>query len=185
MSRVSVAGRALLAAVLLSVAAPAAAAPAAPGGQLTASSQRPEVATAVGRHFDYQARIINTGKASTGQLLMHLNIASLTSDVYVDPEDWSTDRSRFLAPLAAGAATTLSWDIQAVSPGTFDVYAVVLPARAESGTQLAVSSPTRVIVTARRTLNAGGALPVVVAVPVLLGVATLTARARGRTRRRA
>jgi hypothetical protein len=149
------------------------------------SSERPEVTTAVGRHFEYQARILNDSKATAAQLLVHLNIASLTSGVYVDPEDWSTDRSRFLPPLAAGGASTLSWDLQAVSPGTFDVYVVVLPAGASSGGQVAVSSPTRVVVTARRTLNAGGALPVVVAVPVLLGMATLSAQARGRRRRRA
>jgi uncharacterized protein (DUF2141 family) len=182
MRRMSLAGSALLAAVLVAV-APAAAAPA---GNVTVTSEQPAVQTAVGRHFDYRARIVNDSSASTGQLVVHLNVASLGSDVYVDPEDWSTDRSRFLSTLAPGAAASLSWDIQAVSPGTFDVYVVVLPAGPGSPaeTRPSVSSPSRVEVTARRTLNAGGALPVAIAVPVLLGLATLASQARGRRLRR-
>lgn len=182
---------ALLAAALLAVgAAPAVAAPASTPATIvtvTASSSRPALSTAVGRHVDYQARIVNSGSAWTGPLLVHLNVASLSSDVYVDPEDWSTDRSRFLPALAPGAGTSLSWDLQAVSPGTFAVYAVVLPNAAPSSPEqrLVVSSPTTVTVTARRTLNAGGSLPVVIAMPVLLALLTLATRARNRARSRA
>lgn len=183
MRRMLRAGSALLAAVLVVLAAVAA--PAA--GSVTVTSEGPDVKTAVGRHFDYRARIVNDSSTPTGQLLVHLNVASLTSQVYVDPEDWSTDRSRFLPALAPGAAASLSWDIQAVSPGAFAVYVVVLPAGAGSlaENRLAVSSPARVAVTARRTLNAGGALPVAVAVPVLLGLATLATRSRSRRQRKA
>jgi hypothetical protein len=134
----------------------------------------------VGRHLDYRVSIRNGGRASTGQLLAHLNVASVTGSGYVDPEDWSADRSRFLPALAPGAAISLSWDVQAVSPGTFAVYVVVLPAGAASSgaEQLVVSTPTRVQVAARRTLDAGGALPVAVAVPMLLGLAALANRHR-------
>lgn len=173
---------ALLAAALLVAAGPASAA------TVTASSTYPALDTAVGRHIGYQARIANAGSAPTGPLLVHLNIASMSSDVYVDPEDWSTDRSRFLPALAPGAATSLSWDLQAVSPGTFSVYAVVLPdgtAPATAEQRLVVSSPTTVTVTARRTLNAGGSLPVVLAVPALLALVTAATRARNRSRNRA
>lgn len=180
MRRMRLAGSALLMAVLMALAA-------APARSVTVTSEQPALQTAVGRHFDYRARIVNDSNTPTGQLLVHLNVASVTSGVYVDPEDWSTDRSRFLPALAPGAATSLSWDIQAVSPGTFYVYAVVLPAGAGSppGARLTVSSPTRVAVSARRTLNAGGALPVALAVPVLLGFATLATQARVRRQRKA
>jgi hypothetical protein len=182
------AGSALAATALLLAAAgtPAIAAPAAPpAATIAVTSVRPSVDTAVGQHVEYQARIVNSGSTSTGQLLVHLNVASVSSDVYVDPEDWSTDRSRYLPALAPGAATVLSWDLQAVSPGSFAVYAVVLPNPTGSSArqQLSVSSPTSVTVSARRTLNAGGSLPVVIAMPVLLGLATLAARARNRSRR--
>jgi hypothetical protein len=157
-------------------------APAAPpAGAVTVSAARSELTVAVGQHFDYRARLVNDGSVATGQLLAHLNVASLTTDVYVDPEDWSSSRSTVVPALATGAGTELSWDLQAVSPGSFDVYLVVLPTTPASAAQpqrLSVSSPTHVRVTARTTLNAGGSLPVVLAVPVLLGLATLLSRRR-------
>jgi hypothetical protein len=153
---------------------------------LTATSAQSRLTTSVGQQVDYRVSIVNGGGSATGQLLAHLNIASVTGSAYVDPEDWSAERSRFLPALAPGAATALSWDVQAVSPGTFALYVVVLPAGASAATgqRLVVSTPTRVEVAERRTLNAGGALPVAVAVPVLLGLLALAGRARNRARLR-
>jgi hypothetical protein len=184
MRSTALAWAALMAALLVPMTG-AAAAPATPAAGVRVVSEQPAIGTAVGRHFDYRIALVNDSGTPTGQLLAHLNVASVTGSAYVDPEDWSADRSRFLPALAPGATTSLSWDVQAVSPGTFDVYVVVLPAGAgaEADHRLVVSSPTRVEVSARRTLNAGGALPVVIAVPVLLGLATLATRARARTRR--
>jgi hypothetical protein len=181
MRSVSLACAALMAALLV----PMTGAAATPAAGVRVVSEQPAIGTAVGRHFDYRISLVNDSGAPTGRLLAHLNVASVTGSAYVDPEDWSADRSRFLPALAPGATASLSWDVQAVSPGTFDVYVVVLPAGAgaEAGHGLVVSSPTRVEVTARRTLNAGGALPVVIAVPVLLGLAALATGARARTRR--
>jgi hypothetical protein len=102
----------------------------------------------------------------------------MTTDVYVDPEDWSGSRTRTLPPLRPGTATTLTFEMQAVSAGRFSVYVVVLPngvSSAGTGT-LAVSPPNHVTVAGRKTLSAGGALPVVVTVPVLLGLALAIAR---------
>jgi hypothetical protein len=174
---------ALLAVLLL----PMGGSDAAPPAGVRVVSAQSAIGTAVGRHVDYRIAVVNDGAAPTGQLLAHLNVASVTGSAYVDPEDWSADRSRFLPALAPGATASLSWDVQAVSPGSFDVYVVVLPAgtNAQAGGRLVVSAPTRVEVTARRTLNAGGALPVVIVVPALLGLATLASRARVRVRLRA
>lgn len=157
----------------------------APAG-LTATSAQSRLTTSVGRHLDYRVSIVNGGSSATGQLLAHLDIASVTGSAYVDPEDWSAERSQFLPALAPGAATEVTWDVQAVSPGTFALYVVVLPAgaSASAGGQLVVSTPTRVEVAERRTLNAGGALPVAVAVPVLLGLLALAVRTRNGTRLR-
>ncbi|MDQ1744143.1 MAG: hypothetical protein QOE23_2482 [Pseudonocardiales bacterium] len=180
---------ALLGAALLVVGLPGSApfATAAPDPTgLTAASTQPRLSTSVGQHLDYRVSIVNDGHSATGQLLAHLNIASVTGGTYVDPEDWSAERSRFLPALAPGAAVALTWDVQAVSPGTFALYVVVLPAgmAATPDQRLVVSTPTRVEVAARRTLNAGGALPVAVAVPVLLGLVALAGRGRNRARLR-
>ena len=81
----------------------------------------------IGNRFSFRSRLVNPGQAPTGALIVHLNVASLTSDVYVDPEDWSSERTLQVPPLQAGASTTLSWELQAVNAGSFAVYVVVLP----------------------------------------------------------
>ena len=44
---------------------------------------------ALGGRFTLETELTNTGTASTGRLLAHLNIASIQGSVYVDPEDWA------------------------------------------------------------------------------------------------
>jgi hypothetical protein len=167
-------------------AAPTASSPASQdGGQIQITTAVSALRTAVGRHFTYRPQLVNTGTTATDVLLAHLNVASLTSDVYVDPEDWSSSRSQRVASLRPGQRVTLAWDIQAVSSGSFDVYVVVLPdGRASAGSgPLVVSTPLHALVAARRTLNAGGSLPVVIAVPALLAIGVLLTRWRVRRAR--
>jgi hypothetical protein len=180
-----IAGLLLALAVPAGTAAPAAATAAvqpAPTGTLEVTFDRPRVSGALGDRFTVRSRITNSGGAPTDRLIAHLNVASLTSDVYVDPEDWSASRTRELDALAPGGSTSLSWDIQAVNAGSFDVYVVLLPVGASSaGTgPLVVSPPVHAEVAGRRTLTAGGALPVAAAVPILLGLMAATVRFRGR-----
>jgi hypothetical protein len=150
--------------------------------QVTVTWDNANVTTRVGDRFIVRSRIFNARSAATGSMLAHLNVASLTSDVYVDPEDWSSARTQTLDPLEAGAAHSLTWPIQAVNVGSFDVYVVLLPDGPGSAGKgpLWVSPPVHVEVAGRRTLSAGGALPVVVGVPVLIGLAAGTARLRAR-----
>jgi hypothetical protein len=137
--------------------------------------------TVLGRHFTFVSRFANPGPAPTDPLIAHLNVASLTSDVYVDPEDWSSQRTVEVPPLRPGSATSLSWDLQAVNAGRFAVYVVVLPKGSlAGGIPLVVSSPMQVDVAGRRTLNLGGTLPVVVAIPAALGLLALSVRRRMR-----
>jgi hypothetical protein len=62
------------------------------------------------------------------------------------------------------------------------VYVVLLPDGPGSAGKgpLWVSPPVHVEVAGRQTLSAGGALPVVLGVPVLIGLAAGTARLRAR-----
>jgi len=138
----------------------------------------------VGERFTVGARVTNPGSASTDSLIAHLNVASLTSDVYVDPEDWSSERTMEVGTLPAGGTADLTWEMQAVNSGTFAVYVVVLPTGATAGAgALAVSPAVTVRVAGRRALNAGGALPVVLAVPLLLAAAAAVTRVRLRRSR--
>ena len=114
----------------------------------------------------------------TGPAIAHLNVVSLDG-VYVDLEDWSQDVTQ---PVAAGSDTQLDWEFQAVNPGRFAVYVVLIP---KSG-PLVAGPPVRVTVTRRQTLDTGGTLPVAIAVPAALGAVALIGRlkARGRLTRK-
>jgi uncharacterized cupredoxin-like copper-binding protein len=142
-----------------------------------------QVSKALGDRFTLETEVTNTGAAPSGALLAHLNVASIEGGVYVDPEDWSADRSQELE-LQPGETRRLSWEIQAVNSGSFAAYVVVLPfdPTAAGAESLAVSPLVKLDIAPRSTLNAGGTLPVVLLVPVLLGL--LTAAARLRLRRR-
>jgi len=165
--------------VLLGLAAPAEAAP----PHVKVVTHRDRVSTTLGDEFVIQTRLINTSGTSTGRLVVHLNIASIDGRAYVDPEDWSSERSQELS-LRAGENRTLSWDIQAVNSGSFAAYVVVLPAGgAEEPSGALVASPMiKVEVADRSTLNASGALQVCITVPLLLGGLALAAHLRNRRR---
>jgi len=159
---------------------PAAAAPA-----VEVSVKPAQAAAVLGDRLTISTRITNPRNVVTGPLLAHLNIASLQEGVYVDPEDWSSERSQYLS-IQPGSEQTLSWEIQAVSAGRFAVYVVVL----SSGTTAAgadgpaVSPMVKLDVAPRATLTAGGALPVVLVVPILLGAIALALRVRIRSKAR-
>jgi hypothetical protein len=105
----------------------------------------------------------------TGPAIAHLNVVSLDG-VYVDLEDWSQDVTRTVP----AAETSVDWEFQAVNPGRFAVYVVLIP---QNGA-LVAGPPVRVTVSRRESLDTSGALPVAIAVPVLLGIATLIGRRR-------
>ena len=131
----------------------------------------PVVSTVLGGRFMITTEVKNAGNAPTGEILAHLNVASIEGSVYVDPEDWSSDRSQQLS-LKPGESRKLSWEIQAVNSGLFAAYVVVVPfGNTVNGNENLTTTPLiRVDVAPRTTLTAGGALPVVLAVPLLIGL---------------
>lgn len=157
------------------VAAPAAAAP----GPLTVSTDRSQVSTRLGHSFVFHTTIANHGDAPAPGRIAHLNVLSLRPGVYVDPEDWSSHRTRYLPPIPPHASTTLSWRVKAVNAGSIGVYVAVLPA---SG--LPVRPPTgplvKVSIADRKSLNTSGIAPLAIGVPVLLAALLLAVRVRRR-----
>jgi hypothetical protein len=166
--------RAVRAGVASFVVASLVAAPGGAGAQAPAiSSSRTAVSTRIGEDFGWRTAIANPGRARLSGLVAHLNIVSWDPDVYVDPEDWSSQRTRYLAPLAAGESVEIPWTVKAVNSGRFSVYVVVL------GAQRPVVSPVLgVRVAEHRTIDAGGALPLAVGVPALLGLVMIGVRLR-------
>jgi hypothetical protein len=139
------------------------------------------IQTTLGEEFSIETEIRNTGDVNSGPLLAHLNVASLDNSVYVDPEDWSSERSQELS-LQPGETRTLSWELQAVNSGRLAAYVVVLPATNTVGGQqdLVVTPLVRLDVARRSTLIAAGALPVVLGVPLLIGLTAAGMRYRAR-----
>jgi hypothetical protein len=101
--------------------------------------------------------------------IAHLNVASLDG-VYVDLEDWSQEVTKAVP----AHETQLDWEFQAVNPGRFVVYVVLIP---ENGS-LVAGPPVHVTVSRRETLDTGSAVPVAIAVPALLGALTVIGRVR-------
>jgi hypothetical protein len=170
----------LLAGVLSGLPTPALANPL----NLEVAADPPTVSTVLGGRFKITTEIKNTGSAATGEILAHLNVASIEGSVYVDPEDWSSDRSQQLS-LKPGESRKLSWEIQAVNSGRFAAYVVVVPfgGSVNGNEDLRISPLVKVDVAPRTTLTAGGALPVVLMVPLLIGLAGAAALFRVRRRR--
>jgi hypothetical protein len=145
----------------------------------SATVDRTRISTELGRTFVFRSTISNDGAAGADGLIAHLNIVSLRSDVYVDPEDWSTHRTRYLGPLAAGGSQTITWRLKAVNSGAFAVYVAVL--RRKGDNQPPVTAPlVSVAIAGRKTLNAGGILSVALGVPLVLGVVTAGLKLRRR-----
>lgn len=148
------------------------------------SVSRDQVATGIGRGFDLESTVTNAGTATRAGLIAHLDVVSLTPDVYVDPEDWSPQRSMFLPPLRAGDSVRTRWRVEPVNAGHFAVYVVVVPGPGAptAPQRLAVSSAVDLRVAERRTINAGGVLPLAIGMPATLGLLALGLRARRRRR---
>jgi hypothetical protein len=161
---------ALVAAMLVPVAAQAA-----DGVSVQVSQTRIE--KKLGKKFFFTSTITNRGSNAASGLIAHLNILSLRNGPYVDPEDWSTSRTRYLAPIPAGGSTTITWRMQAVNAGSFGVYVSVLPASGVA--RPPTSGPTiHLSVASRRTLNSGGILPLALGIPAFLGLLTVGIRLR-------
>jgi hypothetical protein len=142
---------------------------------------RTTVTTSIGQRFSFTSTVRNDSDQAKSGLVAHLNVLGLDPDVYVDPEDWSSQRTIYLDPLPAHASTRLAWTVQAVNSGRLVVYVTV---SAQQGTDaVAASNTLRLAVAQQRTVDAGGILPLAVAMPttvlLLMGFA---ARRRRRLR---
>lgn len=167
---------ALVVAALLAV--PAAAASSNPEG-VSVGNDRSRISTELGKKFTFRSTVTNSGSETARGLIAHLNVLSLRTGVYVDPEDWSSNRTRYLDAIPAGGSITTTWHLQAVNDGTFAVYVAVLPNTGVS--RPPITAPTvHLVVASRKTLNAGGMLPLALGLPACLGLLALGARIRRR-----
>jgi hypothetical protein len=150
--------------------------------QVRVSVTPTRVSTRLGDSFQVKASVASRVPAPRSGLIAHLNIVSVTRGVYVDPEDWSAERTRYLARVGPGKPATASWKVKAVSAGDFEIYVVVLSGSADPSAALGptVSPALHAHIAEHRTLNSGGVLPLALGVPAALGVLALALRRRRR-----
>lgn len=127
--------------------------------------------TQLGENIVFHAEFANHGSTATGPLIAHLNVLSLRQGVEVDPEDWSTHRTRYLGTIAAGATRTITWKVHAINKGRIALYVAVLP-QAGVNRPPAIGRTVQLVVAGRDTLNSGGILPLALGIPALLGLIT-------------
>jgi hypothetical protein len=132
---------------------------------------RSTIDTQIGQRFRFTTSVRNDGDQTRTGLVAHLNVLSADPGVYVDPEDWSSQRTIYLDPLPAHSSVTLPWRVQAVNDGRFVIY-VAVTTRTGPAT-VVVSDGLRLSAVAHRTINAAGVLPVVLGVPAALLVLIL------------
>lgn len=124
-----------------------------------------------GEKFSFVSTVRNEGDAALDGYVAHLNILTTDEDVYVDPEDWSPERTQYLEPLAAGDATELTWSVQAVTSGPLILYVSVTSP--DSGSVVS-SGPLNLDVHGQRVVDSAGVMPLVLWTPasvlMLLGV---------------
>jgi hypothetical protein len=136
------------------------------------------IRTELGEDFSLRSTIRNQGSSPAVGLVAHLNILSLRPGLYVDPEDWSESRTRYLAPIHAGGSRTITWTVTAVNSGTLGVYVAVFPS---SGAGRPITGPTlRADIAERQTIDSSGIIPLALGVPALLGVLAVGVRLRRR-----
>jgi hypothetical protein len=158
------------------VGATAAAAPSTP--TWTVELDRSQVTSSIGKHFTFVSTLHNETGAPRPGTIAYLNVVSMQSDVYVDPEDWSSARTKFLGVVGPGATTRLTWTVQAVNSGRFKIFVVVTSA---AGGDEVVSSPALPVTIAdQRRLNPSGILPVVLVVPATVALCLAWSRRRRR-----
>ena len=124
--------------------------------------------TTIGEPFGFGSEVTNATDQQVSGLVAHLDVVSTHPEVYVDPEDWSSHRTIYLPALPAHSSLHLDWTGRVVNEGDFVLYVVVTTTRGPA--DVATSAGVRLHAEGRRTLDAGGVLPVVVGMPALMGM---------------
>jgi hypothetical protein len=130
---------------------------------------RTHVDTQLGRKLELRTTIRSPGGASTATLVAHLNVLSIRPGVYVDPEDWSQQRTHYLT-IPAGRSRTITWKLQAVNSGTFAAYVAVFRQDRSAGRRPVISRAVEIAVAKRTTIDSGGILPLAIGIPLALGL---------------
>jgi len=143
------------------------------GPDLTVSVSETEKSTLTGDVFTFTSEITNEGSEKTPELIANLAFVAVDGTTYVDPEDWSGERTLHVGSIDSRESVRQTWTVKTVLEGDVAAYVAVLlaPPDLSPSSPLAVSTAIQMHVKEDRKLNPGGVLPTVLAVPVMLAAA--------------
>ncbi|ADB32567.1 hypothetical protein Kfla_3509 [Kribbella flavida DSM 17836] len=160
---------AAVAVVLVTGSVPAAAEPGAAGADpVVVTLDRSEASIGLGQTLRFSSEVRNSGEQDVAGVIAHLNVFAVDPGVYVDPEDWSGERTQYLEPLGGGEAESLEWELQAVNSGRFVVYVAL--STDQPAAPVTSSKSLRLSVAQERTLDTSGAVPVAAGVPAVVAL---------------
>ena len=141
--------------------------------EITITVSEAEKSTLTGDVFTFTSEITNEGSEKTPPLIANLAFVAVDGSTYVDPEDWSGERTLHVGSIASGESAKQTWTVKTVLEGDVAAYVAVLlaPPELSASSPLAVSTAIQMHVEEDRKLNPGGVLPTVLAVPVVLAAA--------------
>ncbi|WP_433003640.1 hypothetical protein [Kribbella sp. CA-294648] len=137
-------------------------------GTLTVELDKTQAAVGLGQTLKFTSTVGNSGADEVTGAIAHLNVLAVDPGVYVDPEDWSGERTQYLDPIGAGEAEPLEWEMQAVNSGRFVVYVAIT--FAQTAGEVVASKSLRLDVAAQDTMNSSGLLPIAAGAPGLIAV---------------
>lgn len=140
---------------------------------LQISIDKSDTVVRAGLPVPFKTVVTNSASEASGPVIVAMNIINLNAkgDI-VDPEDWSPQRTQYVAALAPGQSTSLDWRVNAIIDGDYMIYMVAIPAPvgADATSQPVASSGIHLTVTPYTKLNPGGVLPYALGGPLLLGL---------------
>jgi hypothetical protein len=151
---------------------------------LTVSVSETAIAAFSGDRFTITSEITNNDSNDTPDLIATLAFVAVDGETYVDPEDWSPQRTLPIGIIEGRESATQTWTIKPALAGDVAAFVAVLPRDPElaAAGALAASPAINLKIEERRTLNPGGVLPVVLAVPAVLGLGFVGVRLSRRRR---
>jgi hypothetical protein len=149
-------------------------------GPVSVELDKTQVGIGLGQTIKFTSTVRNPGEQQVSGAIAHLNILGADPGIYVDPEDWSGERTQYLDPLDGGESDPLEWEMQGVNSGRFIVYVVITSAQAAG--DVVTSKTLRLDVAPERTLDVSGLLPIAAGVPgaivLLMGLLIVLRRRR-------
>lgn len=135
-----------------------------PGSDVSIQISQDTAAMVAGDWVEFNTVLHNEGESSTPPLVAHLNIAAVRRGRYVDPEDWSPERTKYVQQIQPGDSIELAWKVHALVEGEFATFVTIISP--EGSFEPAVSKSLLLHVTPDNILPMSEVIPVVAIVPI-------------------